>query len=219
MEEHLYHRDLLYAPESLDHLLEADMKRKVTVDQIGVPVIVFSMYDSLLDQLSNLSIFRASQEEIGRRLCHNSFHSIRMRSIDPCVCISVTQIVHASVHVLEPLPTSGGCHVRPRRQPSRPPTVLNIKDPHFSISSCRDEGAVIGVWHEFDGEYIGSMARSNGSSKGKGSNCGVWLVCVDIEMLVIAAGSQQFPRCRPTGSAMSVPSFLLLEQATRSDLP
>ena len=49
MEEHLYHHDLLYGLESLDHLAEADMKKKVTVNRIGVPVIVFSMYYSVVD--------------------------------------------------------------------------------------------------------------------------------------------------------------------------
>ena len=49
MEEHLYHHDLLYELESLDHLSEADMKKKVTVNRIGVPVIVFSMYYSVLN--------------------------------------------------------------------------------------------------------------------------------------------------------------------------
>ena len=49
MEEHLYHHDLLCELGSLDHLSEADMKKKATVDRIGVPVIVFSMYHSVLD--------------------------------------------------------------------------------------------------------------------------------------------------------------------------
>ena len=49
MEEHLYHHDLLYELGSLDHLSEADMKKKVTVDRIGVPVMVFSVYYSVVD--------------------------------------------------------------------------------------------------------------------------------------------------------------------------
>ena len=49
MEEHSYCHDLLYELGSLDHLSEADMKRKVIVDRTALPVIVFSIYFFVVD--------------------------------------------------------------------------------------------------------------------------------------------------------------------------
>ena len=49
MEEHSYCHDLLYELGSLDHLSEADTRRKVIVGRIGVPVIAFSIYHFVLD--------------------------------------------------------------------------------------------------------------------------------------------------------------------------
>ena len=49
MEERLYCHDLLYELKSLDHLSEAGTKRKVTEDQIGVPVTTFSIYNLVAD--------------------------------------------------------------------------------------------------------------------------------------------------------------------------
>lgn len=43
MEEHWYCHGLLDELESLDHPSEADKKKKVTVNRIGVPVLAFSM--------------------------------------------------------------------------------------------------------------------------------------------------------------------------------
>ena len=42
MEERSYCHGLLYELGSLDHLSEADMKRRVIVDRIGVPVIALA---------------------------------------------------------------------------------------------------------------------------------------------------------------------------------
>ena len=49
MEERLYCHGLLYELKSLDHLSEADMKRRVTEDQIDVPVTTFSIYTLVAD--------------------------------------------------------------------------------------------------------------------------------------------------------------------------
>ena len=49
MEEHSYCHGLLYELESRGHLSEADMKRRVTGDQIGVPVTTFSIYSLVAD--------------------------------------------------------------------------------------------------------------------------------------------------------------------------
>ena len=49
MEERLYCRGLLYELESLGHLSEPDMKRRVIGDQIDVPVTSFSIYILVAD--------------------------------------------------------------------------------------------------------------------------------------------------------------------------
>lgn len=38
-----------YEQGNLDHLLEADTTRRVIVDQIGVPIIAFSIYSLVAD--------------------------------------------------------------------------------------------------------------------------------------------------------------------------
>lgn len=49
VEERSYCHGLLYELGSLDHLSEADTKRRVIVDRIGVPVIAFSIYCLVAD--------------------------------------------------------------------------------------------------------------------------------------------------------------------------
>ena len=167
MEERSYCHGLLYELGSLDHLSAPDMKRRVVVDRIGVPAIALASTVWWQIQVSDLSIFRASQEEIGRRFRHNPLYSICMRSIDPRVRISITHVSHTLIHVLEPSPPSSSRHVRTHRRFNRPPTVLDVKDPDFSISCRCNEGAVVRMWHEFHREYVGSMACGDCRSKGK----------------------------------------------------
>lgn len=49
MKDCSYCHGLLYEPRSPDHLSEADTKRKVIVDQIAVPAMVFSIYRVVAD--------------------------------------------------------------------------------------------------------------------------------------------------------------------------
>lgn len=78
VEERSYRHDQLYELGSLDPLSEADMKRRVIVDRIGVPVIALAYTVWWRIQGSDLSIFRASQEKIGGRFRYNPLHTIRM---------------------------------------------------------------------------------------------------------------------------------------------
>lgn len=110
-----------------------------------------------------------------------------MRSVDPSLCVSRTQISDPSVHI--PKRCSSPDFRALSGVPSVTPAVLYIKDADLRVTSGRKKNPIARVRHEFDGEDVGGMAGSQSCFKRKGRSGRFRLVRVDIDMLVIATRS------------------------------
>lgn len=147
--------------------------------------------------LPDFAIFRASKEEKRRRLRDNTLDPVRMTPVDPRIGIPLAQIAHAPKEVVETLAARGRSRCRRRGRTAVCGGVFEIKDPHLGIASAGDQGPIVGVGHELDGENIGSVAGKNGRVQGKRRSGGVRLVGVDVQMLIVGARGQQATRLGP----------------------
>lgn len=78
MEERSYCHGLLYELGSLDHLSEADTKRMVIVDRIGVPVM--ALIQHILFSSRSKGLTSPSSEQVKKRLGDDSVTILFTRS-------------------------------------------------------------------------------------------------------------------------------------------
>ena len=84
--------------------------------------------------------------------------------------------------------------------------VLNIED--SNVIGRGDDGAVAGIGHELDREYVGFVTRFNGRGKVELRSRRVGMVRVDVDAVIIGPGRKQTTRFGPTGSIRLLSGYL-----------
>ena len=98
-----------------------------------------------------------------RRFGDDALDSVAVRSIDLGVSVSVTEIAHAVVDVVPTSSPAVSGHVGSHRGCSGATSIFQIEDADLGITGCSDDCSIAGMRHEFDGEYVGGVASSDGS--------------------------------------------------------
>lgn len=114
--------------------------------------------------LSDLAIFGAGEEEVWRRLGDNPLHAISMTPVDPSIGVAFTQITRPFKEVVEATaPSRGGkCRGRIGVAVAVATGVFDVEDAHLRVAGAGDQSAIVGMWHELDGEDVGLVARGHG---------------------------------------------------------
>jgi ubiquinone/menaquinone biosynthesis C-methylase UbiE len=73
----------------------------------------------------------------------------------------------------------------------------NVKDTHFSISSCRDYNIIIAMRHELDAEDVLGVACGDGGAELELAGIVGWLICVDIQVLIVTTACEQIAAFGP----------------------
>lgn len=108
-----------------------------------------------------------------------------MTSVDSSIGVAFTQIAHSLKKIVEPPTPSRGRKGGGGTSIAIAAGVFNIEDAHLRIASASDQGPIVGMWHEFDREDVGSMARSHSRIQCERSIRRIGLIRIDIQMLVV----------------------------------
>lgn len=120
--------------------------------------------------LSDLAIFGTCEEEVRRRLGDNPLHAIGMAPVDPSIGITFTQITRPFKEVVEASAPSRSrkCRGRIGVGITVAGGVFDVEDAHLRVTGAGDQGAIVGMWHELDGEDVGLVTRGHGGAEREG---------------------------------------------------
>ncbi len=64
---------------------------------------------------------------------------------------------------------------------------LNVEDPDLGVSSGGNDGPVIGVGHELDGEDVLRVTGAHTRVQGEGPSLGLWVVGPNVQMRIVGS--------------------------------
>jgi hypothetical protein len=112
-----------------------------------------------------------------------------MTPINPRIGIGVTKIPRTTEKFTNSPTPSGILKGRNGGSIPTPAGVFDIENTYLRVTGACNYCSIVRLWHEFDREDVGLVTGEDGSIECKRSIGGFGLIRVDIEMLIIRAGS------------------------------
>jgi len=121
------------------------------------------------------------------RLGDDTFGSIGMAAVDSRICIRFGQPSAVPKEVVEPPASCALCCTCGSLRAS---TVFQVEYAYLRVSSTCDDGTVVRVGHELDGEDVGMVASADTGIEGERLRLVVGVVLPDVEVGIVGAGSE-----------------------------